>query len=55
MKNLTELSKSIKNEDNLTLSFSKSEILNLEAMNCICGGYAEDNGGGNIIIIPKLN
>jgi hypothetical protein len=53
MKNLTESSKLEKNENKLTLNFSNCEILNLEDMKSICGGYGEDNGGGNIITIPK--
>jgi hypothetical protein len=53
MKNLTESSKPVESKDKLTFKFNKGEILNIEAMKCICGGDAEDDGGANIIIIPK--
>jgi len=50
MKKELELAKPIIREDQLTLKFGKSEVLNLEAMNCIRGGYDEGNGGGWIVL-----
>jgi len=37
----------------LTLNSSKHVALSLNDMKRVKGGYGEDNGGGNIIIIPK--
>jgi hypothetical protein len=50
MKNIIETSKPIKNEDELTLKFGKSEILSLDSMKCICGGVGEADGGADIIM-----
>jgi hypothetical protein len=53
MKKESELAELIIKEDKLAIMFGKNE-LDLSAMNRIRGGDNEDNGGGNIIIIPPL-
>jgi hypothetical protein len=53
MKKEIESAKPIDNEDKLALVFRENE-LDLNAMNRIRGGEGEDNGGGNIIIIPPF-
>lgn len=39
--------------DQLQSQLKNSQKLNLSQMKSICGGEGEDNGGGDIIIIPK--
>ncbi len=54
MKNLFETSELINSNDQTSMNFSEQEVLSPKEMNHIRGGDGEDNGGGNIIIIPTL-
>ena len=54
MKKLLESAKPTNNIGRINQMLSKIEKLNQNAMKSIRGGDGEDNGGGDIIIIPHF-
>ena len=53
MKNKMKTTKLNKLNNLLTLNLSKYNVLSLNDMKNVRGGDGEDNGGADIIIIPK--
>ncbi len=53
MKTQKQAKGSVNTLDQLKSQLNHSQKLNLAQMKSICGGEGEDNGGEDIIIIPK--
>ncbi len=53
MKTQKQAKGSVNTLDQLKSQLNHRQKLNLAQMKSICGGEGEDNGGGDIIIIPK--
>lgn len=53
MKTQKQAKGSVNTLDQLKSQLNHSQKLNFSQMKSICGGEGEDNGGGDIIIIPK--